>query len=233
MISTRTAKIISYLPTGLVHFISKKILNGYLKKYAHLKVEGLESLHNIKKPSIFVCNHLSNSDALVLNRVLKEIDPTFVAGIKLSQNVITNLAVGICKTTTIKPNSPDKEGLKKIVELIKSGESILIFPEGTRSRERKMIEAKKGILLIAKLTKAPIVPIGMTGTEKLYPINESGDMSLEKFYEADVCVNIGKQFTLAKKNVDEDKKEYEERAINDIMYRIAELLPEEYRGFYA
>ncbi|SHK34035.1 1-acyl-sn-glycerol-3-phosphate acyltransferase [Hathewaya proteolytica DSM 3090] len=234
MISTRTARLISILPEKLVRRIADKVLDGYMKRNANIIIEGLDNVKNAKKPVIYVCNHLSNADALVLKRVLQKYDsPTFVAGVKLSQNVITNLALGTCKTTNIKPNSPDKDGLKRIIELVKGGESIVIFPEGTRSREKKLIEAKKGVLLIAKMAKAQIIPIGMVGTEILYPINESGDMSAEEFHKADVHVKIGKPFELPKKAEDEDRKSYEERAIRHIMYNIAELLPEKYRGIYS
>ena len=94
---------------------------------------------------------------LVLNRALKEIDPTFVAGVKLSNNTVTSIGVNVMKTTNIKPNTADKEGLKTIIKLVKQGASLLIFPEGTRSRVSSLIEAKKGIFLIAKMIGAPIV----------------------------------------------------------------------------
>jgi 1-acyl-sn-glycerol-3-phosphate acyltransferase len=113
--------------------------------------------NNLMLTFIFICNHLSNSDGLVLNRALKEIDPTFVAGVKLSNNTVTSIGVNVMKTTNIKPNTADKEGLKTIIKLVKQGASLLIFPEGTRSRVSSLIEAKKGIFLIAKMTGAPIV----------------------------------------------------------------------------
>lgn len=232
MISDKAAKMINILPKGLVVFVSKKLVDGYLKKYANIKVKGLNNLQNIQKPTIFVCNHLSNADGLVLNKVLKSVDPTFVAGVKLSNNPVTNIGINVVKTTTIVPNSTDKDGIKKIVSLIKQGESLLIFPEGTRSRVGSMIEAKRGIILIAKLTKAPIVPVSICGTEKLLPINQNDDMASEKFQNADVYVKIGEQFAFPEKTEEQDKKEYEESAVNFIMKKIAELLPEQYRGVY-
>jgi len=111
-----------------------------------------------------------------LNKVLKEIDPTFVAGVKLSDNALTSLGVNVIKTTNIIPNTADKEGLKKIIKIVRRGESILIFPEGTRSRVGSLIEAKKGIILIARMTGAPIIPLGLYGTEKLLPISQEGDI---------------------------------------------------------
>lgn len=232
MISATTAKMISVLPDKFVTYISKKIVNKYLKKYANINIQGSETLKSVTKPAIFICNHLSNSDGLVLDKALKEIDPTFVAGVKLSNHAITNIGVNVIKTTTIKPNTTDKDGLKKIIRLIKQGESLLIFPEGTRSRGNSLIKAKKGILLIARMTGAPIVPIGLYGTEKLLPINKEGNMSAETFNYADVHINIGKQFEFPKKSKEQNKKEYEEFATIYIMKKIAELLPENYRGVY-
>lgn len=232
MISITAAKLINMLPHKFVVYISKKVVDKYLKRYANINIGGSENLKGIKKPTIFICNHLSNSDGLVLDKALKEIDPTFVAGAKLSNNAVTSIGINVIKTTNIKPDTVDKDGLKKIIKLIKQEKSLLIFPEGTRSRVGSLIEAKKGILLIVKMTGVPIVPIGLYGTEKLLPINKEGDMSAETFNYADVHINIGKQFELSKKAIKQNKKDYEDFATEYIMKKIAELLPENYRGVY-
>ncbi|WP_150271172.1 lysophospholipid acyltransferase family protein [Paenibacillus tepidiphilus] len=232
MISAATAKMINILPNQWVTYISRKIINHYLKKYATMHIVGSDNLKGIQTPTIFICNHLSNSDGLVLDRVLKDIDPTFVAGEKLSNNAVTSIGVNVIKTTNIKPNTADKEGLERIIKLVKQGGSLLIFPEGTRSRAGSLIEAKKGILLIARMTGAPIVPVGLYGTEKLLPIHIEGDMKAETFTYADIHVNIGTQFELPKRDKEQDKQEYEEFAMQYMMKKIAELLPENYRGVY-
>lgn len=231
MISPTMAKMINILPKQLVKYVSRRFVDRYLKRYANIEIQGYENLEGIKKPTIFICNHLSNADGLVLSKALKEISPTFVAGVKLSNNAVTNIGINVVKTTNIKPNSVDKEGLKKIIRLVKQGESLVIFPEGTRSRVGSMIEAKKGILMIARMTGAPIVPIGLYGTEKLLPINNE-DMSAEKFHYADVYIHIGKQFELPKIEKNQDKKEYEAYVMNYMMKQIAQLIPESYRGIY-
>lgn len=232
MISPSIAKIIEIFPERFIRFCSRKIVDKYLNKYADIKVKGIDNLKFPKRPVIFICNHLSNSDGLVINKVLEKEDLTFIAGIKLSQNATTKLGTYIVKTIPIKPNSADKDGISKTVKALKNGNSICIFPEGTRSRKGKMIEAKRGIILIAKLARVPIVPLGIWGTEKLLPINEQGEMSSEQFNYAKVHLNIGESITLPKKEKEEGKKEYEERAVRYLMGSVAKLLPTEYRGYY-
>lgn len=233
MLSPTLVKVINALPESVVVKITNFFVNKYFKKYANIKIEGFEKAEKVEKPIIFICNHLSNADGLILNKVLKEkYDPTFVAGIKLSNDPVTRLGTMMVKNIGIKPNSADKEAITRIVKLVRGGENLMIFPEGTRSRTGAMIEAKKGILLIARLTKATIVPIGMTGTEILLPINDSGDMGGEKFNYADVNIKFGEPISLPAKEKEEDKHEYDERCMEYIMKSIANLLPEKYKGVY-
>ncbi len=233
MLSPTAAKIINMLPESFLVKMARRISNGYINKYGNIPVRGLENIDNVKNPRIFVCNHLSNSDGLVLNKILKEkSDPYFIAGIKLSNDPITNIGTKIVKNIAIKPNSADKEAITKVVKALKSGEDILIFPEGTRSRTGAMIEGKKGILLFARMAKAEIIPIGMSGTDKLLPISTDGNMGAEKWHRADVTINIGDKIQFPKREKDEDKHEYEDRCMDTLMRSIARLLPEHYRGVY-
>lgn len=233
MNSIMIAKIIDLLPQQITQKVSKTIIYYLLKRYAQIQVEGLEQLEQCHTPTIFICNHLSNADGLILNQVLRKLDPTFVAGIKLSNNPVTQIGMNAIKTISIKPQSADIEGLKSMIKNIKQGENLVIFPEGTRSRVGSMIEAKKGIFVIAQMTGAPIVPIGLYGTKKLLPIDSNENMSTERFHKATVNVHIGKQFRLPKRSKEQDKKVYDAYVTQYAMEQISQLLPEIYRGVYA
>ncbi|BAK81698.1 lysophospholipid acyltransferase family protein [Candidatus Arthromitus sp. SFB-rat-Yit] len=228
--------IILFLEKIIPESIMNKIINfgidRYINKYARLRIIGEEKLRVIKAPVIFICNHLSNADGLILNKVLKNQDVTFIMGVKLTQDPMTNLGCKIVKNIQITPSSPDKSAISNLVKHVRNGNNILIFPEGTRSRNGKMIKAKKGIYLIAKLCKVPIVPIAIYGSEKFMPIDKEGNMNNETFNNADVYVSIGDKINIPEKIKTETKEEFEERFINTLMSKISSMLPREYRGVY-
>ena len=90
-------KILGKLPQGVSTKISRQYVKHMIKKYANLKIEGQENLKEVNGSTIFICNHLSNSDGLILNEVLKEKDPTFIAGVKLSDNEFTKNGISYVK----------------------------------------------------------------------------------------------------------------------------------------
>lgn len=79
-----------------------------------------------------------------------------------------------------------KDGLKKIlkaIDLVKSGVSIYVFPEGTRSKDKTVHPFKEGSLKIAKKTGCKIVPIAITGTDDIFenhfPKIVSGEVTVQ------------------------------------------------------
>lgn len=232
MMSPFKVKLLMMLPKTLRTKIVSEAVEWYIKKYVDLEINGFEKLNNIDEPIIFVCNHLSNADALILNKVLKEKSPYFVAGIKLTKDPVTNFGMEIVKTININPNTPDKEAITHMIKTVKEGNNMLIFPEGTRSRTASMNEGKKGVLLAIRFTKAKVVPISICGSEKVLPISQSGHMGDEKWIRGKVTVNIGDIVEMPKKVKEEGKHEYDDKCMNTLMKHIAAMLPESYRGVY-
>lgn len=225
-------KALAASPEGVQKYVAKKGLKYIFTKIAVVKLHNRENLPQLGEPTLFICNHLSNIDGPAIQSVLPEYDLTFVAGQKLSSDLFTGLFKKVFKSINIKPNSPDKAAMKEIIQLLRSGKNVMIFPEGTRSRVGSMIEGKKGVLLIARMTGAKIVPLGMTGSEKVLPINKDGNMTGEKLHKGIIDLHVGKAFQLPEKMEGLTKEENDTYTMNYIMRRIAELLPEEYQGVY-
>jgi 1-acyl-sn-glycerol-3-phosphate acyltransferase len=153
-----------------------------------------------------------------------------MAGIKLSKNPVTNLVMETINTIQITPNSADKRAIKEAIKHLKNKGSIFIFPEGTRSRTGSLIQAKKGFILLAKMSNCKIIPIGLEGTEKLVPIHHT-NMGKEKFNHAKVKITFGEAFSLPEKT-EENKKVWTEYVTEYSMKKIAELLDPKYQGVY-
>lgn len=224
------APIINILPERTIRYIGKKAAQSLLQKYAKIEVTGEEILfERVGKPTVFIANHLSNMDGIVLNKVLEKNNVTFMAGIKLKANPFTSIFLKTVKYIPINPNSADRKPIKKALNVLSTGESILIFPEGTRSRTGSMIKGKKGFLLLARLSKADIVPIALKGTENLMPINKN-DMGRETPHHATVRVKIGQPFKIEERNPKGAKSD--EECLYNAMRKIAEMLEPEYQGVY-
>lgn len=121
----------------------------------------------------------------------------------------------------------DIKALRKVISLMEQDNILVIAPEGTRSRTGALIEAKPGVSYLATKLDRPIVPVGITGTE-----DKALFGSLKKLRRAHITVTAGPAFTLPplpRQNRDEVLKQY----TDEIMCRIAAILPENYRGFYA
>ncbi len=224
-------RILAKMPVGIQKFVAHKALNHIFTKIAEVEVEGKENLPPLDETVIFICNHLSNIDGPALNSLLYPYEPTFVAGMKLTDDPFTGLFKKVFKSINIKPNSPDKAAMKEILSLLKNGSNVVIFPEGTRSRVGSMIEGKRGILLLAKISKVRIIPLAMTGSEKVLPIKD-GDMTGEKLHHGKIIIRVGEGFKLPEKEKDQAKEEYENQVMSLIMGNIAQMLPKSYQGFY-
>ena len=122
--------------------------------------------------------------------------------------------------------NPDLKAMRKMMGLMESGNSLVIAPEGTRSRTGALIEGKPGVAYLAARSGFPVVPVTITGTEDKVILE-----NLKHFRKSKVTLTAGTPFTLPpipKQNRDEALKTY----TDEIMCQIAALLPEKYRGVY-
>lgn len=223
--------LMSLLPLGVRRHVVRGLMNIVWGTLANEKVEGRENIPD--GPCLYICNHLSNADGFTLARAFRPRRVHFLAGVKLQGTVMTRLASEVMDTIAIKPNSADIEAMRRAVETLKAGKQVLIFPEGGRSRDAALMQAKKGVSLIAKRAGVPVVPVALMGTEKLMPINDK-DMGGERLYTADVTIRFGKPFRMEDLEAEVAGAEDERQALVDaMMRRVAALLPPAYRGVYA
>lgn len=129
-------------------------------------VRGIENIPD-DKTVIFVSNHQGNFDIPVLfSNLNKPIG--FLAKVELSKVPVINAwmpKLG-CVFIDRKDMRQSVKAVQECIEVVKGGQSMVIFPEGTRSRGAQMGEFKKGSLRLVEKTGAPIVPVTVNGTYK-------------------------------------------------------------------
>jgi 1-acyl-sn-glycerol-3-phosphate acyltransferase len=122
----------------------------------------------------------------------------------------------------------DRTALHRTVDAVLSGKSLAIAPEGGRSHTPGMRKAKAGITYLFEKTKVNIVPLAMVGTTDDFLSN------LLQLKRPRASMIVGKPFFLPE--FDEKGKtgsELRQEKVDFVMKKIAELLPEEYRGYYS
>ena len=124
----------------------------------------------------------------------------------------------------IKRGEVDRQALRRAEEVLEEGKVLLMAPEGTRSRTARLQRAHQGTALLVQHTGARVLPVGLYGGHKLF-------RKLIRLRRTPVWMNIGEPFE-ARLPAGLPKKEARELITEQIMYRIAALLPKEYRGVY-
>ena len=123
----------------------------------------------------------------------------------------------------------DREGLstdtfKKARRVLKDGNFVIIAPEGTRNKTGKLIPGKAGMISIALRSKVPIIPVAHFGGEDIYK-------NLKKLKRTNFKFKVGTPIIFQPQGiVDSEKRKY---FTDQVMYRIAELLPKKYRGVFS
>ncbi|MCX5803644.1 MAG: lysophospholipid acyltransferase family protein [Proteobacteria bacterium] len=148
---------------------------GRLWAIIHLKVCGirvsLEGLENISEPPyIFMCNHQSVLDIFALLSSLR-LSFKWIAKKELFFVPFLGWALKIGKNISLDRKNPRKalKAMSEAARKIKDGMNIIIFPEGTWSKDGTLLPFKKGGFSLALRTGAPIIPVGIKGTGKLQP----------------------------------------------------------------
>jgi len=147
---------------NLVKYVSRI----FFKVFYDFKVEGLE---NIPKTGALLIagNHLSNADPPAIGSFAGLVrDSRFVAKKELFEIPLLGWFFHHCNYIPVdrKRTIGDMGALKEVVDALSKGESVVMFPEGTRSKTGKPQKPKSGIGFLVYKTGAPVLPVRIDGT---------------------------------------------------------------------
>ena len=184
---------------------------------ARVRLSGLENIP-AQGPFIIASNHLSWFDVPLIPAyfsrpvIYMAKEETFLSRI--------GWLVRFLGAYPVKRGEADRKALRAAGEQLKEGNIIVIFPEGTRSKIHTMARGHSGLGMIALRSAAPVMPVAVTGSEKL----------LKKFRPR-VTIAYGQPMTLKPKGQKMTREDVDD-VTAQVMHRIAAMLPPEYRGVY-
>ncbi len=211
------------ITTMIVRFF-RWLSNAAFSLLSDREIEGLENMPS-QGPYILVSNHLSRVDAPLLLTVVRNNNVSGWAAAKYRSHPLFGLIVRLGGGIFIRRGEVDRDALTAAVAWLHEGNIFGIAPEGTRSKTGALIRAKTGAAYLADQAKVPIVPIAIMGTETMMS-------NLLRLRRSRLVVHIGAPFLLPPLQENERSKGLR-RNTDEIMCRIAAMMPTTYHGAYA
>lgn len=205
-----TPKIAWLTLSWLARFVFFLVLRVTLKGRENVPAKG---------PFIIASNHLSWTDIPLVPAYLSR-RVVYMAKEETFHSKVSWL-VRFLGAFPVKRGEADRQAMRAAEAQLKAGKILVIFPEGTRSKTHTMATAHAGLGMIALRSGVPVVPVAVWGSE----------YALKKF-RPHVTISYGKPIILKPKGTKITREDIDS-ATQEVMQKIAEVLPPEYRGVYA
>lgn len=191
-----------------------------------LEIHGLENIPAVGS-YVIASNHLGRLDPVLIYYVSGRRDIIMLVAEKYGKYRLIRWFVKQLDGIFVDRFGADFGAVREALSRLRKGGVLVLAPEGTRSKTGALIEGKPGVSYMAAKAEAPIIPVAIIGTEDAHVV-----ANLKRMQRPVVVARAGKSFRLPPlkgKDRDQALLEY----TDEIMCRIATLLPPGYRGVYA
>ncbi|MCB8968040.1 MAG: 1-acyl-sn-glycerol-3-phosphate acyltransferase [Ardenticatenaceae bacterium] len=185
-------------------------------------------IENLPKHGSYIAasNHLGRLDAILTLTLINRDDLILMIAEKYQKSTLWRFIVKYLDALWLNRFDADFHTMRVVVKRLRQGQFLVIAPEGTRSPQETLLEGKHGTAFLAAKTGVPIVPIALYGTE-----DRVVKRNLRHLKRSKVVVQAGEPFTLPPLD-HQDRDQYLQTQTDEIMCRIAAMLPTQYQGFY-
>ncbi len=174
-------------------------------------------------PALVVVNHLGDADVVVgLAFLPSPVDA--LAKVEMYDFPVAGFIMDIYGVIWVHRGQPDRRALRSAQQGFDQGRFIGIAPEGRESLTGSLEEGEGGAAFLALRSDVPIIPVTFTGTE-----NEHIFGSLKRLRRPEISLTVGRPFRLEQQP---DRREAIRQGTEQIMEKLAQQLPPEYRGKY-
>jgi 1-acyl-sn-glycerol-3-phosphate acyltransferase len=189
-----------------------------------LHVAGLEKVPR-RGPVLVVGNHIATLDPPLTGALIKRLDVYYMAKSEYFELRRQRWIFRAYNAFPVVRHHADRQALKQALQVLVDGHVLMMYPEGTRSRDLQLHRPYAGAGFLARKSQAPIVPVAVWGSEDVLPTGASWPR------HADVHIEFGDPFLLPERNADGTPMTHQQSA-DYMMARVAAMLPEKYRGVF-
>lgn len=176
-------------------------------------------------PLIVISNHTGSLEVPILFAWLQPRPVTGWAKIETWDNPFMAWLFDLWGAVPVRRGEADMSALRAALDKLQQGYIFGVAPEGTRNKTGKLLRAHPGTVTLAFRSNAPILPIAHWGGEKFLP-------NLKRLRRTTFSMRVGRPFTIDA-NGERITREQRQQVVDEMMYQLAALLPEEYRGEYS
>jgi len=211
-----------------VYYFGRVVIHLLIFPLAGWEVKGRANVPE-RGPVLVVCNHLHIADPPIVAASLP-LKSVFMAKEELFRGRWSRFWVENFGAFSVSRGGADREAIRRAEDWLEKGVSLIMFPEGGRSPNARMQPALPGAALIALHSGVPILPVSITGTENLKKLKLKTILWCV-FHRPKITVTIGLPFQpqTVQGILPKDRRH---DLMNDMMGKIAALLPPQYRGAY-
>jgi len=195
-----------------------KVLVASFLKIGGARYWGRENIPE-NEPVLVVCNHVSFGDPLALG-VAFPTPIVFVAKEAFRHNFFAKLIFGALGAVFLNKGENDLTAMRKVINELRAGHTVGIFPEGTRHYDQKMGEFKFGASYIAARANVRVLPVSVINTGDFW-----------RFWKRNIIVNIGKPLEIDRKRSTD--REYLAEQTQLYREKVAELFEESRKALLA
>jgi 1-acyl-sn-glycerol-3-phosphate acyltransferase len=176
-------------------------------------------------PLIVCSNHTGQIEIPLMYSHLQPRPLKGIAKVETWDNWFLHWVFNLWEAIPIHRGEADMTAIRMSLDALKKNQILVIAPEGTRNKTGVLKKAQPGVITLALRSGAPLLPVVHWGGENFLS-------NLKRLKRTDFHIRVGEPFRLVPGN-SRVTKEVRQQMVDEMMYRLAAMLPEYYRGAYS
>jgi len=150
--------------------LRRLVLRPILRSWLRVRSEGAEHVPG-QGPVLLASTHRSHADSIALALAVRR-PVHFLGGLELTETPIVGPQLPKLGMVPLRRGVADAAALDVVRVLLRDGHCVVVYPEGSRSRDGTVHRLRSGVARVAAELTVPVVPAGIEGIERAWPVGQ-------------------------------------------------------------